>query len=155
MNSACLIADRDDRFEGLPLMVEYIDGRKWRVARSISYRVSRGRFTGRLCRVLGGFEFDFASIPRFLWRVFPPAGLTGNPYGIAALFHDRVYAEHYIDFSLCDRAEADALFYEIMIYVGCRPSSAWLMYRAVRMFGWFSWKRDVKPRPPTQRAVFA
>lgn len=53
--------------------------------------------------VPAGFETDFASIPRFFWRIWPPWG----PWTPAAIMHDRLYTTH-----ACSRREADRRFRE-------------------------------------------
>ena len=124
------------RFTGLPVLTEYIDGRHWRLARSVRYVVQ----DGRLCTVREGFVFDWASIPRIFWHILPPAGVAGHPYGIAALVHDWLYRHGAIQGEPIDRLTADRVFLDIMLYVGVRPLIARTMYRAVRLGGWCGWR---------------
>jgi hypothetical protein len=119
------------RFTGWPLTVEFIDGRRWRVHRDISYRTG----AGEVSTVRAGFVFDFASIPKVLWPLVPPAGDGHNLYGLAAVWHDWLYKRRKIGGRTITRREADALFLEIMLYVGVRPWLARAMYRAVRLMG--------------------
>ena len=125
------------RFTGWPLTVEYIDGRRWRVHRDIAYRTA----AGEVSTVRAGFVFDFASVPRILWPLAAPAGDGHNLYGLAAAWHDWLYAHRKIGGRLISRREADALFLEIMLYAGVRPWLARAMSRAVRAFGWRPWSR--------------
>ena len=124
------------RFTGWPLTVEYVDGRRWRVHQDISYRTA----AGEISTIRAGFVFDFASIPRLLWPLAAPAGDGHNFYGLAAAWHDWLYAHRKIGGRLITRREADALFLEIMLYVGVRPWLAQVMYRAVRLAGAFVWR---------------
>ena len=64
------------------LVLEYIDGRDWKVAAPFTYFTREGHGID----VHAGFVTDFASVPRFFWRVLPPTG----PYGKAAVIHDRL-----------------------------------------------------------------
>lgn len=104
-------------------------------------------FKGQIFIIKKGFEYDGASVPRFLWS------LTGiRPDGLhraAALIHDFLYDKarkgqgaalslrgQLIYFS---RKEADRQFYEDLVKTGVKNSRAKLMYRAVRLFGWTVW----------------
>lgn len=82
-----------------------------------------------------GFQTDLASIPRFLWAVFPKV----DKYDAAAVIHDAGYAGALVDMKgdrmIVTKAQADRLFRE-----GCRVLEvngvvAWLMYTMVRLFG--------------------
>ena len=126
-----------DRFGGLPLRVEFIDGRRWRVARDVSYR-SRA---GEVSTVRAGFVFDFASIPRLFWPLIPPAGDGHNRYGLAAVWHDWLYTHQRIGGRPVTRREADRLFLEIMRALDVAPWLAWTMFAAVRVGGVCSWNR--------------
>ena len=125
-----------DRIGPWPLVVEFIDGKEWRVFRDISYRTD----AGEISTVREGFVFDFASIPRLLWVRFPPAGDGKNLYGLAAAWHDWLYIHRKIGGRAITRKEADDLFLEIMLYLGVRPWIAHTMHRAVRAFGWTYWR---------------
>ena len=57
-----------------PLILEYLDGRRWRLQESFGYTLR----TGRRITVPKGFETDFASVPRFFWRLLPPTGNYGK-----------------------------------------------------------------------------
>ena len=142
---AFIAADPENRFAGLPLCVNYIDGEKWELEKDISYRTA----AGEVSTVRKGFEFDFASVPRVLWWLYPPAGTKGNPYGIATLWHDWLCARRKIGGRDITFSEANDLFYEIMIYLGCRKTLAWTMYLAVQSpVGWWAWKKR-KPEDMT------
>lgn len=70
---------------------------------------------------------DFASIPRWLWPVFP----KDHPhYAKAAVLHD-----YLLDYAIGDKAWADSVFLEGMLVLGCPMWKARLFYRFVRLFG--------------------
>ena len=120
-----------------PLKLEYVDGSKWIVDALFSFLDN----AGELIEVPKGTVTDFASIPRFFWRILPPTGL----YGKAAVIHDWLY-------QLCgnlggrvfDRKRCDEIFLEAMIALGVPTWKRQLMYRAVRMFGWTAWNGHAK-----------
>lgn len=78
------------------------------------------------------FVTDFASVPRFLWPIFPPAGAWCE----AAVIHDYLYHTQ-----ACSRFLADALFREAMFQCGVPLWRRVAMYYAVRIFG----RYKVKP----------
>jgi hypothetical protein len=73
------------------------------------------------------FRTDFASIPRFFWRVFPPAGR----YSKAAVVHDYLYSRS----ADCPRFLADAIFRSAMHELGVPFWQRWPIWAAVRLFG--------------------
>ncbi len=135
-----MINDPEKRFQGLPLLVEYIDGIKWRLKRNVSYRTS----SGEISTIRAPFVYDFASIPRFLYWLFPPAGDGSNLYGIAATWHDWLYRHQKIGGRSITRREADELFYEIMTYIGVKKGVAFTMLAALRLFAFPMWRKNAK-----------
>ena len=85
-------------------------------------------FTERLIMVPRGYRTDFASIPRFLWRILPPFG----PYGKAAVVHDWLCDEspHSVD-----HITAAEIFNEGMTVLGVGRFKRWTMTQAVKRFG--------------------
>lgn len=81
-----------------------------------------------------GFETDYASVPRLFWRTFPP-----HLWPYASCLHDWLYASEQFE-----RAECDLIFHEALIECGASKTRAWLMYQAVRRFGWITWLRHDK-----------
>lgn len=151
------LPDPESRFIGLPLRVDYLDGVLWRLVNTFSYRIATGRMAGQTVTANAGFVFDWASVPWWLWWLLPPPGLTDEPYGAAAVFHDWICRYHAVDGKPCTRAEADDLFYEIMVYVGVAPWRAWVMWKSVLAAGHFrQWPEgDLPPIPPAERKFFA
>ena len=84
-----------------------------------------------------GFKSDGASVPRFFWRfVFPP----GDTKALRAAFaHDFIYRTHPEGWT---KAEADQLFYDLLIADDIGSVSAWCAYQGVNWFGKSSWKGD-------------
>lgn len=85
-----------------------------------------------------GFEFDGASIPRWLWRV------CGHPMECprlaAALAHDWLYRSH-----VCKREVADLIYRAICKNLGIHPVAYNTEYRVLRIFGrsaWNGWSLD-------------
>ena len=79
-----------------------------------------------------GFTTDFASIPRFFWRIWPPWG----PWTPAAIMHDRLY-----EVQRCTREEADRRFRGAMKELGVGWFTRWAFWLGVRVGGWRHWKR--------------
>lgn len=125
-----------DRFDGLPITVEYVDGIKWRLYRQVTY-ISQ---SGDVITVPEGFVYDFASIPRPLYWLYPPCGDGRNSYGIAATIHDVLYYFGKVNGRTISRLYADRMFLEVMRYIGVRRTVAGIMYAAVRVGGWSPWR---------------
>lgn len=133
--STVTIPDLENRFTGLPPIVEYIDGVRWKLRGYVTYK-SRA---DEISTVRNEFVFDWASIPRPLQWILPPAGDGANCYGIAALFHDWLYEHKKIYGRTITRKEADDLFLEIMLYTGVNSALAHIMWSQVRMWGLVTW----------------
>ncbi len=83
--------------------------------------------------VPNGFDTDFASTPWFLHRFFPPAG----KYAPVAVLHDYLYRKA----ANCPRVLADAVFRVGMKQLGVGRIKRWIMWAAVRLFGWLSYQK--------------
>ena len=111
------------------LEVTKVDGeaggrQKWRLDRTLRFRMWLG--SGKISVwVPAGFETDFASVPRWLWPIFPPTGKWCE----AAVMHDYLYT------TTCSRFLADALFREAMYISGVPWYQRVAMFYAVRVFG--------------------
>lgn len=95
--------------------------------------------------IKAGFEFDGASIPRFLWR------LCGHPMEApriaAALVHDWLYRAQ-----LTDRELADDIFNALCKEVGMPCWRTGPEWAALRAFGWAAWRANREwPRVTTAR----
>lgn len=92
--------------------------------------------------VPSGFLTDGATIPRFLWWLFPPWGR----YGQAAALHDCL-CEHpqlYNDAVIhtVSRKYVDRVFYDVMLFVGVPKWKAKLMYLGVRCYAKWPFKKS-------------
>ena len=115
-----------------PLIVEHLDGRNWRVVEDFTYVVGSRKLGVWKVEIPAGFETDFASVPRALWWLFPPAGKWGK----SAVVHDRLYRTGW-----ASRAVADAIFLEAMHVLGVGRCKRLVMYFAVRLCGGPSYKQ--------------
>lgn len=87
---------------------------------------------GRTITVPPGFVTDFASVPRFFWRILPPFGR----YSPAAVVHDYLYAT-----ALVTRREADSIFYDLMRLCDVPAWKRSVMAQALRVFGGRAWAK--------------
>lgn len=106
------------------------DSRLFKLVGQFRVKTSKGTFT-----VPAGFVTDGASIPRIFWNILSPFG----PYFGAAIFHDYGYSKD-CEWNL-SREEVDELFKELMFNSGIGWLKRETIYRAVRTFGGFSFKR--------------
>lgn len=105
--------------------LQAVEGRPLqRVLESWTY----GRFT-----VAEGFVTDGATIPRFLWTVI--GGPFHPMFSAAAVMHDWLYRGE-SDHPDVTRKLADDVFYGLLKRNRVNPIRAWLMWFAVRSFGW-------------------
>jgi Protein of unknown function (DUF1353) len=121
-------------------MTPFGDGQDSMLTENLQYRVLQTTF---VIVVPAGFVTDFASTPRALWSVIPPAGR----YQLAAVVHDFIYWDQ-----ACAREQADAIFRVAMAESNVKPFERDLMWQAVRRFGQSAWndnaaaKQAGKPR---------
>ena len=84
-----------------------------------------------------GFDFDGASIPKWLWSIYG-SPLNGN-YVVASLIHDGLYASQKVSKSVSDKIFLDIMKQSSVGYIK-RTS----MYLAVRVLGSKDWKEASK-----------
>ena len=84
-----------------------------------------------------GFDFDGASIPKWLWSIYG-SPLNGN-YVVASLIHDGLYASQKISKKISDK-----IFLDIMKQSNVGYIKRTSMYLAVKMFGGKDWKESSK-----------
>lgn len=116
-----------------------IDGRPvFRTLEPFSFEMG-AEGSGHFIHVPAGFETDFASVPRFLWRLFPPWG----EYRKAAVLHDYLYRTE----SGFTKWLGDSLFYEAMVQLKVPWWKRRLIYYAVSWFGYqfYNWKATAPP----------
>lgn len=116
----------------LPLVVDASGPRQVLTEPFVFVSKSRGRV-----EVEKGFDTDFASVPRFLWWLYPPWGDYKRP----AVVHDWDYW-----YQTVPRDVADKTFMEGMEAIGIPWHRRQILYRNVRAFGWLAWRDNRKKR---------
>lgn len=115
-----------------PLRFEKIGDQRWLLTDDLLFQSAQ---LGKVVIVPRGFQTDLASIPRFLWSIFPKT----DRWDSAAVVHDAGYAGALTDIDgnriAVTKQESDRLFRE-----GCRVLKvnaviAYIMYWMVRLFG--------------------
>ena len=127
-------------------VLTFLGRRHWRLESDYHYTdVATGET--REITVPAGFIFDLSSVPRLLWWLIAPFDLSV----VAPLMHDFFYRyggnpppgsvvpPH--DYT---RAEVDRMFRNIMEAEQVAPWRRVLGYLAVRVFGFWAWRRDAK-----------
>lgn len=124
---------------GQSLVVRENGDGTWTLVEPLIHDGPAGSFT-----VPAGFVTDFASVPRLLWSVIAPTGRHSR----AAVIHDFLYAtKPPVSYQKDDvsvrmplaRSQADSAFYWAMIGDEVPKARAWVMWAAVRLFGWKAW----------------
>ena len=110
------------------LVTPLSDGRTWIIVSPFSYEVREGE----TIIVPSGFKTDFASVPRPFWWIIPQWG----KYGSAAVVHDLLYQT-----GIRKRKEADTIFLQAMKESNVGWLTRYIMYWAVRAFGYFAYRR--------------
>lgn len=82
--------------------------------------------------VPAGTVTDFASIPRFFWRILPPWDIHRR----AAIVHDYLYSTQ-----TQPKKVADAVFLEAMKAIDVPKWKAHAMHQAVKWFGFGAWNQ--------------
>lgn len=121
-----------------PPVISYsVDDKCWYLEAEYSYQDGEN-----LVKVPKGFDFDLASIPRFLWWLIAPFELSIT----APLLHDFVYVYRgdlpeasIVPVRIYNRKEADGLFKRIMKQEGVSKWRITAAYFAVRLFGKRAW----------------
>lgn len=118
-----------------PLIVEYLDGRNWRLLQEFDFA---SEVLERIVRVPAGFVTDFASIPRMLWSLLPPTG----KYGKATVVHDVLYRYPECVTPRVTRIQADRTLFEGMVALRVGWLTRWAIYAGVRAGGFVAWNHD-------------
>lgn len=121
--------------------IRKVGKRRWRLEDDLVYRAR----DGRLFIIPAGTETDGASVPRFVWWLYPP---IGDAYDRAAFLHDFLYQHVELfegsDHGHMSRGEADGLFLEAMEVDGFRWTGRQTVHKAVRAGGWRAWRKHRK-----------
>lgn len=116
-------------FIGQPLLVEEVIGKNlWRLQRDVIYETDAGS------RIVApyGMLTDFASIPRFVWPLWPPYDTS---YGKAAVIHDRMYQTNgNTPRHQYTRRETNLIFLEAMKSLGAGYFKRSTIFNAVQLF---------------------
>lgn len=80
-----------------------------------------------------GYVTDLLSIPKSLWKIFPPFEF---PALFGSIVHDILYAGEIVP-----RKVADKIFLQAMLDAGETPWKSKAMYYAVRVFGGFTYEK--------------
>lgn len=97
----------------------------WEVAEPFTFS-----FGGELITIPAGYTSDFASVPRLLWWLIPPHGMSAE----ASIIHDFLY-----DNRIGNRDDVDMFFFACLLEV-VPIWQAKLMYRIVRTFAASWWR---------------
>jgi hypothetical protein len=124
------------RFTSILLVSPLADGNTWVLMREFGYDVGAEGSNDQI-NVPVGFQTDFASIPRPFWAILPKWGKYGN----AAVIHDWLYWSQGRP-----RRTADGVLLEAMGVLGVRAIVRYVIYGAVRLFGWLAWLRNQADR---------
>lgn len=108
----------------------------WLKSRATKWQLSQDfiiKIDGQEYCVPEGYIFDGASIPWWMWWLFPP---RYRPAWRAAAFHDCCYSHWYRQIT---KEFADRAFHAIMLADGASPAIADKFYWAVKTFGRGGW----------------
>ena len=130
-----------NNFTGELVARQLTGGYRWEIWEAFSYRVGDAN-SDVVVRVPKGFITDFASIPRGLWNIWPPAaGKHSKP----AVVHDALYWRGWIEAhgvqKRITRKEADDIFKEALEVAGVNWLSRQIIYAGVRVGGSSTWNR--------------
>ena len=93
-----------------------------------------------------GFDFDGASIPKWLWSIYG-SPLNGN-YVVASLIHDGLYASQKVS-----KRVSDKIFLDIMKQSNVGYIKRTSMYLAVKLLGGKSWKEAIEYKEEYEKYV--
>ena len=111
--------------------------RNWKITKDWKYR-----YNGNEYIIPAGFQFDGASIPKFLRTFFSPVGVLL----VGGLVHDYMYKYSALkrtdkkgSLLLVDQKKADQIFRDINIEVNGFYFMNYLAYWSLRLGGWVAW----------------
>lgn len=108
---------------------ELIAKNKWMTIEPFEYHITSYP-SDEVITVPIGFETDFASIPRIFWPLISPI----DNHAKAAVIHDFCYYH-----GLYNRKVSDQIFREALRVLKVKPWKVSVMYRVLRLFGWYRW----------------
>ena len=110
--------------------------RNWKITKDWKYRMNVNEYI-----IPAGFQFDGASIPKFLRTFFSPVGVLL----VGGLVHDYMYKYAALKRTgkggllLVDQKKADQIFRDINIEVNGFYFMNYLSYWSLRLGGWVAW----------------
>ena len=110
--------------------------RNWKITKDWKYRMNGNEYI-----IPAGFQFDGASIPKFLRTFFSPVGVLL----VGGLVHDYMYKYAALKRTgkggllLVDQKKADQIFRDINIVVNGFYTMNYLAYWSLRLGGWVAW----------------
>jgi len=116
------------------LDIRKLSGGRYKLLKSFVYHVG-DKNSLEVIRVPIGFICDGASIPRLLWSV---VGHPMDEYAQAAFLHDficKCMRDTY------NRLEGEEIMYEAMGVLGVSLWKRWVIYKALRLFGWYMYNK--------------
>ena len=112
------------------IIVKKLAPYEWELLGDLSYENYEIKVTAK-----SGMPTDFASVPRFFWRVVgTPAG---GEYSCSALIHDALYTARGL--AQLTKEQVDDLFLEMLKVEGVSYWKRYAMYWAVRLGGREAW----------------
>lgn len=106
----------------------------WKVLEPFSYTTNDGKSV----HVPQDFVTDLASVPRGLWNICPKDDVDSA----ASVVHDIAYRDR-----LYPQRDCDRIYLEAMRDCGQTLAKRRMKYRALRLFGWYSYNKNPKPGP--------
>ena len=97
----------------------------WKLRSPLTFELELNGVGGISITVPSGYVTDFASVPRFLWPLFPPTGQWCE----ASVIHD-----YLCQLPMTSRFLADAIFREAMFQLEVPTWRRVAMYYAVRIY---------------------
>lgn len=120
----------------VPQITYSVKKKKWILTKDFYYADNL-----TLIKIPHGFEFDLASIPRFLWVIIPPFSLSIT----APLIHDYLYNKRgIVENNTYTLSQTDKLFEKLMESEEVPRWKRKSAYIAVRLFGWLYWYDIIK-----------
>ena len=127
------------------ILMWLLSTRNWKITKDWKYRMNGNEYI-----IPAGFQFDGASIPKFLRTFFSPVGVLL----VGGLVHDYMYKYSALKRTgkggllLVDQKKADQIFRDINIEVNGFYFMNYLSYWSLRLGGWVAWnghrKRNAK-----------
>ena len=117
-----------------PLDTRKLPKGKYELLAHFEYHVGAEN-SDEIIKVPKGFVCDGATIPKFLWLVI---GHPMDAYAQAAFLHDYI-CKHLRD--KYNRKQGEQIMLEAMKVLGISLWKRRIIYRGLRLFGWYCWNK--------------